>query len=92
MITGIGAAARPQTTENLDAVEMWQTEVEHDEGVVFGGQGGIGLVAAIDAIDDVVVASQQAGDPCRQLAVVFGKQYSHLGRSIGAARSLPESR
>ena len=34
----------------------------------------VGIVAAMDAIDDIVLAPQQPGDPLRKVAVVFGQQ------------------
>jgi len=68
-----------------------ETDVEHDKRIVLGRQCRVGLVAAIGAVDDVVVPPQQARDPCRQFAIVLGKQYSHFGRSTIAARELLQS-
>ena len=65
--------ARAQAAQHFQAAQFGQAQVEDQQVEFLGGQGRVGFLAILDAVDGIAGLAQRTGQPVGQHAVIFGK-------------------
>ncbi len=76
--------ARPQPAADLEARDAGQHPVEHDEVGWILGQAKLGLVAALDAFDDIAFGFEIVGEQQREIGFVLDDKDARRGNRARA--------
>jgi hypothetical protein len=75
-----------EDAEDLETIDVGQTNVEHEEIVGFTPEQRVGVSAIPRMIDGVSRARQDTDEPFGEKPVVFHHKHAHIGRRCSRLR------